>query len=103
MFQCHDHLIATSLNTEPTVSKVKSDEALTQNNHLFNPNYEIMYKNLIIKYEIIKSENENLKTELLLLKKSDLDHKNINGNLRHTIKKLQKRLKTLKSILTHTQ
>jgi hypothetical protein len=103
LIQSHDHLIATSLNTEPTVSKVKSDEALTHNNPLFNPNYEIMYKNLIIKYEIIKSENENLKTELLLLKKSNLDHKNFNGNLRHTIKKLQKRLKILKSILTHTQ
>lgn len=103
MLQSHDQLIATSLNTEPNTSIVKFDEDFTENDQTLEPNYKIMFDELYKKHQNLKSENEKLKIELLSYQNSDLDYKKINENLRHGMKILQKRLKTLNSALTQSQ
>ncbi|KAL4152818.1 hypothetical protein QTP88_000651 [Uroleucon formosanum] len=103
--ESHNQLIATTLDTEQMVSALLFDEAnnLANNNQHFNPNYEIMYNELFKEHQNLKNENEKLKIELLSFKPSSLNYKNINENLRHNIKILEKRLKTLNSVLTQTQ
>lgn len=79
------------------------DEAFTENDQTLEPNYIIMFDELYKNHQNLKSENEKLKIELLSYKNSDLDYKKINENLRHGMKILQKRLKTLNSALTQSQ
>lgn len=69
---------------EPTVLKLMPPKE----------NYEILYNDLCKQHEILKKENENIKNELISLKKSDFEYRKINDSLRHSIKILQKSLKT---------
>lgn len=58
-----------------------------------NENYKILYEDLYKEHEILKKENENLKNELILLKKSDLEYRTINESLRNSLNIFQKKLK----------
>lgn len=48
-----------------------------------NENYEILFEDLYKEHDILKKENENLKNELILLKKSDLEYRTINEYLKN--------------------
>lgn len=53
-------------------------------------NYEHLYNDLLKDYNKLKAENDELKTELLSIKKPEVDYKKINENLRKQLSVLQK-------------
>lgn len=102
MLRTHDLLIS-NINTELTAKTLQFEESIIEVDNTLNPNYSILYNELLKDHQQLKSDNEKLRDEMLSLKKSDLVYQKINGSLRLNINILQKIIKNLKLILNQTQ
>lgn len=102
MSQTHDLLIS-NINTELIAKTLQFDESIIEADNTLNPNYSVLYNELLRDHQQLKSDYEKMKDEMLSLKKSDLIYQQINESLRFNIKILQKNINNLKLILNQTQ